>query len=64
MQGPPPCDGAVGEGGNALLLDTSGDGAVDVTDAIYGLSYLFKSGPAPARGTACVRLEGCPSVCR
>ncbi|MBN1444411.1 MAG: lamin tail domain-containing protein, partial [Planctomycetes bacterium] len=59
-----PCDGAsVDEGGNRTLLDSNGDAAVDIGDAIYLLNYIFLEGPAPALGTGCVRIEGCPNLC-
>ncbi|MBI4604250.1 MAG: lamin tail domain-containing protein [Planctomycetes bacterium] len=60
---PPPCEGTIGEGGNLALLDASGDGALGVTDAVAVLGYLFREGPAPARGTSCVRILGCPEGC-
>jgi hypothetical protein len=59
-----PCDGGIESGGNRALLDVNSDAAVNVADAIFALSYLFKDGPAPAAGTRCVRIEGCPSACR
>ncbi|MCZ6795240.1 MAG: CotH kinase family protein, partial [Planctomycetota bacterium] len=59
-----PCDGAtLGEGGNSVLLDANGDGGVDLSDAVHVLSYLFQNGPEPLGGTACVRIEGCPTAC-
>lgn len=61
---PLPCEGGLeGPEGNARLLDVDGDGEVRITDAIGLLSFLFQSGPAPALGTECVRIEGCPNVC-
>jgi hypothetical protein len=61
---PPPCGGAnIGEGANVTLLDMDGNGAVNITDAIQILNYLFKAGPAPVLGRSCVRITGCPSVC-
>jgi hypothetical protein len=48
---------------NRVLLDSDGDGTVDLTDAIYLLTYLFRSGPAPVRGTTCVFLTDCPDIC-
>ncbi len=60
-----PCDGGqVGSPGNVLLLDSDGNQSVDLTDAIYILAYLFRSGPEPVLGTSCVRMEGCPDACR
>ncbi len=60
-----PCDGTtLAEGGTRTLLDLNGDAAVDIADPVYLLAYLFAHGPAPALGTECVRIEGCPRVCR
>ena len=60
-----PCgDGGIDAAGNLLLLDSDGNGRVELTDALYVLSYLFRSGPAPAPGSSCVRIEGCPDACR
>ena len=55
-----PCD----EAGRAKLLDINGDASVDLTDAIAILSYLYQSGPMPASGSRCVRIEGCEQSCR
>jgi len=61
---PLPCDGAsLEDGGNLLLFDVEGNGAVGVGDAIRILDYLFRAGPAPAGGTQCLRIPGCPSAC-
>ena len=61
---PLPCDGAtLADGGNAALFDLNGDAGVNVSDAVHLLGYLFKAGPAPARGTSCVRVVGCPQAC-
>jgi hypothetical protein len=63
--GPLPCEGSLSSGsGNEALLNVDGEGAVDLTDAVYLLNYLFRAGPAPTLGVRCVRIEGCPSVCR
>lgn len=62
---PLPCGGAgIASGGNLRLLDGNGDGAVDLGDAISALAALFQGGPPHVLGTRCVRLEGCPDVCR
>jgi hypothetical protein len=59
-----PCDGpTIGEGGTLTLLDVNGDSGVDLGDAVYTLAYLFAGGLAPELGTACVRIEGCPTAC-
>jgi hypothetical protein len=63
--GDPPCDGeSITDGGNLLALDTNGDDSLDVSDVLYLLAYLFEGGPDPAGGTSCVRVAGCPNVCR
>ncbi|MBN1441306.1 MAG: CotH kinase family protein, partial [Planctomycetes bacterium] len=61
---PLPCEGgSISEGGNLQLFDVNGDARVDVSDAIFTLQYVFLDGAPPALGTACVRIEGCPSAC-
>jgi hypothetical protein len=53
------------DGGNLAIFDVTGDGVVSVTDAVHLLSFIFRGGAAPSRGTACFRVEGCPSTpCR
>lgn len=60
----PPCEGAtIADGANAILLDVNGDLAVDNSDAIHLLTYLFRNGNPPVQGTNCQRIEGCPDVC-
>jgi len=60
-----PCAGeGLGEGGNLTLLDSNGDSAVNLADAVYLLSYMFQNGPSPVLGAECVRIEGCLSQCR
>ena len=50
---------------NRTLLDLNGDSGVDIADAVYLLTYLFRKGPPPALGTKCVPIEGCADVgCR
>jgi len=56
-----PCDN---DDSNDFVLDVDANGELQVTDVIYLLGYLFQGGPAPANGTDCVRLEGCPNLCR
>jgi hypothetical protein len=60
---PLPCAGELQEGGNLALLDLNGDESVNVADAVALLSYLYRAGPGHALGPACVRIEGCDSVC-
>ena len=60
-----PCgDGTVSDPANKALLDGNGDGAVDLSDAVYGLNFLFLGGPPPVacadETCPCVRIEGCP----
>ena len=43
--------------------DVNGDGARDITDAIYLLSHLFLGGPAHSAGESCTRIVGCPDLC-
>ena len=60
-----PCGGsAVEEGGNRVLLDLNGDARVNISDPVYLLLYLFQNGLQPARGTDCIRIEGCANTCR
>jgi hypothetical protein len=58
-----PCAGAIDQGGNLALLDVTGDGRLDGSDPIAALTYMFRQGPPPARGTACVRIPDCPDAC-
>lgn len=59
-----PCgDGSFTYVSNKSLLDFDGDQAVDVLDIIGILQYLFEPGPPHVKGSACVRLRGCPDVC-
>ena len=60
---PLPCDGELEEAGNLELLDANADGFVNVTDALHVANHLFLDGPAPAGGSLCQRVDGCPSVC-
>ena len=30
----------------------------------FGKLYLYQAGTAPARGTACIEVEGCADTCR
>ena len=60
---PAGCEGAFDQGANLALLDPNGDGTIDLSDPIFLLSYLFTAGPAPALGSGCVRISGCPDVC-
>ncbi len=60
-----PCDGdSPFEGGNLVLLDINADGGFNVADAVHLLNYLFGDGDPPPLGSGCVRIPGCPNVCR
>ena len=61
---PAPCEGPLGAAGNLVVLDQNGDGQVSISDAVHGLAYLFRGGPPPVEGAFCVRVPGCPSICR
>jgi hypothetical protein len=54
-----PCD----PDGTRQLLDVNGDAAVDISDAIRVLDYLFQGGPPPVLGVGCVVIPGCPDNC-
>ena len=59
-----PCGkGTTQDPGNILLLDSNGDAAVNVSDALYVLGFLFLGEAPPALGTGCVPMVGCPSTC-
>ncbi|MEM7231205.1 MAG: CotH kinase family protein, partial [Planctomycetota bacterium] len=49
--------------GNLTLLNVNGDDAVNLSDAVYMLAYLFIAGPAPTLGLECAPIGGCPDVC-
>jgi hypothetical protein len=61
-----PCgEGELDDPGNLTLLDWQPDGAIDLTDAILGLSFLFL-GDAPHwiavpgdETTGCISIDGC-----
>jgi hypothetical protein len=48
---------------NTTLLDTNGDGFVDLSDAVGILGFLFLGTPGPALGSECVFISGCPLAC-
>ncbi len=59
-----PCDDGSPDGAsNIALLDSNGNGGVELADAIHLFQYLFQGGPAHALGIECVRLENCPDAC-
>ena len=59
-----PCEGgSLQEGGNFAVFNLNGDLSVDLSDIVFLLNYIFMSGLEPVLGGACLRIEGCPSVC-
>ena len=61
-----PCgDGSATDPANVMLLDSNGDGVLDVADAMYLAGYQFgicnAGAPCPPHvlGTDCVRIQGC-----
>ena len=59
-----PCgDGTLDAAANVTLLDFDEGGAVDATDALALLNFLFLSGSPPVAGLGCVEIEGCSAVC-
>jgi hypothetical protein len=48
-----PCDGSLESGGNLVLHDSTGDGKVDLADAVHLLTYLFRAGDPPFVGAEC-----------
>jgi len=60
---PLPCNGEMTDAGNSAVLDINGDTDINLTDAVHLLGYLFRGENAPALGTECVTLEGCPEAC-
>ena len=60
-----PCgEATVEDPANRALLDSNGDGSVNLSDAVAVFAFLFASGLAPELGTECVSIRGCPPVCR
>jgi len=54
-----PCTGT----GVGALLDWTGDGAIDLTDVLQNLNYLFQSGAPHPNGIECVAMPECPEAC-
>jgi hypothetical protein len=47
------------------LLDLNSDAAIDLSDAVYGLQFLFLGGPLPVNcggdpDCSCIVIPGCP----
>ena len=60
---PLPCADSLADTGNRMLLDGDGSGAVDVSDVLRLLNFLFQRGPTHALGTTCTILPDCPAAC-
>ena len=45
---------------NLALLDCNQYDGIDLSDAVYKLAFLFQGGPAPAQGSGCTAIVGCP----
>jgi hypothetical protein len=58
-----PCGETLDDEGNRAIVDIDASGSVSITDTIFLLEYLYLSGPAPALGTECRRVLGCPDLC-
>ncbi|HLU48922.1 MAG TPA: hypothetical protein VK116_12595, partial [Planctomycetota bacterium] len=64
-----PCEGGTtNDPGNLALLDSDGNGGIQLTDAIAIFSFLFQGGAVPTicvdpLCAECIPIEGCPSVC-
>lgn len=55
--------GTIQDLGNRILLDSTGDVGVDVSDAVYVFHFLFFGGLAPILGERCVAIPECPASC-
>ena len=60
---PLPCGELLLDEGNRELLDGNGDARVDITDAVYLLTYLLLEGPRHVLGTDCAPVINCPDLC-
>ncbi|MBI4585426.1 MAG: hypothetical protein HY717_15545 [Planctomycetes bacterium] len=59
-----PCGDATSKDpANLALLDSNGDGALDVSDAIWLLTWKFLGGPPHVLGNRCADIPDCPKVC-
>ena len=58
-----PCGADMAAPGNTALLDASGDGSVNITDAVQLLTHLFQGGPSHILGRECVVIAGCGDAC-
>ena len=57
------CEGGMLDEGNLTVLDVDSDDAVEISDVIYLLDYMFLSGAAPPAGTDCISLPDCANRC-
>ena len=59
---PLPCGdtGAAYEKANTSLLDTNGDGILDIVDVLRTLFFLVLGEPPHSLGSTCTDIEGCP----
>jgi len=48
------------EPGDLALTDVNGDAAIDMSDAVSILTFLFLGTQPPILGTDCVPIAGCP----
>jgi hypothetical protein len=58
-----PCGSSIDDSGNLALLDLDSSGMVSITDVVFLLNFIFREGPAPALGSRCTRIPGCPEIC-
>jgi hypothetical protein len=58
-----PCGDAIGSPGNTALLDANGDAAVNLTDGVHLLAFIFQAGPAHVLGVSCTPIVGCEAAC-
>jgi uncharacterized repeat protein (TIGR03806 family) len=57
-----PCgDGSPEHPSNLHLLDLNADAALDITDAVFLLDFLFLGGPAVT--SECIEVPNCPGTC-
>lgn len=56
-----PCaDGSIENPANLALLDTNGDGRVDLSDVVDELLYILLGGAPPVQGVDCLPIPDCP----
>jgi hypothetical protein len=57
----PPC---TSDTANERLLDVNGKLGLEIGDAVFILSHLFRGGPPAVLGVSCIEITGCPEVCK